>query len=121
MSRRRTNCIPTNVNPAATTARIRIGTRSNDAAGSAGTWVRQQVLRELPIAAATVPVLYLPGPAPVMISPLDFRHTPTLVKSAYDAARAFLDTLHVAGPGLYRNERSTPTNPTPSLNAPGGM
>jgi NTE family protein len=82
---------------------------------------RQQVLRELPIAAASVPVLYLPGPAPVMISPLDFTHTPTLVKSAYDAARAFLDTLRVAGPGLYRNERSTPTNLTPSLNAPGGM
>lgn len=68
--------------------------------------MRQQVLRELPIAAGSVPVLYLPGPAPVMLSPLDFTHTATLVKSAYGAARGFLDTVAVDGPGLYRAERA---------------
>ncbi len=82
---------------------------------------RQQVLRELPIAAASVPVLYLPGPAPVMMSPLDFGHTPTLVKTAYDAARAFLDTLHVAGPGLYRNGNGAPPPTAQRPRARGGI
>ncbi|MGB0113272.1 MAG: patatin-like phospholipase family protein [Ilumatobacteraceae bacterium] len=64
--------------------------------------MRQQVLRELPIAAASVPVVYLPGPAPLIVSPLDFDSTPALVREAYDTARAFLDALTVDGPGLYR-------------------
>jgi NTE family protein len=34
----------------------------------------------LPIAAADVPVLYLPGPAPRRISPLDFTHTDSLIQ-----------------------------------------
>lgn len=64
--------------------------------------MRQQVLRELPIAAASVPVIYLPGPAPVILSPLDFNSTPTLIRESYNTARAFLDTLTIDGPGLYR-------------------
>ncbi len=70
--------------------------------------MRQQVLRELPVAARSVPVLYLPGPAPVMMSPLDFTHTAALVKDAYGAARGFLDTVEVVGPGLYRAQHAVP-------------
>lgn len=78
---------------------------------------RQQVLRELPIAAAGVPVLYLPGPAPVVVSPLDFGTTPALIREAYETARAFLATVQVDGPGLYRahqpdREASLPGNPS---------
>lgn len=64
--------------------------------------MRQQLLRDLPTAARSVPVLYLPGPTPQTISMLDFSKTRVLIRSAYCAARAFLDTTHVDGPGLYR-------------------
>jgi NTE family protein len=46
-------------------------------------------------------VVYLPGPAWRRVSPLDFGHTDILIESAYEAARAFLATLDVTGPGLY--------------------
>jgi NTE family protein len=63
--------------------------------------MRTQAIFEAPQAAANVPVVYLHGPEPQPISPLDFRHTGTLVESAYQAARSFLDDLHITGPGLY--------------------
>ena len=50
--------------------------------------------------AADVPVVYLHGPAPYPVSPLDFRHTGSLIETAYEAARSFLADLHVTGPGL---------------------
>lgn len=64
--------------------------------------MRQQVLRHLPEAAAAVPVVYLPGPTPIVVSPLDFTSTPSLVRESYDTARAFLDSVRIDGPGLYR-------------------
>jgi hypothetical protein len=51
--------------------------------------------------AADVPVVYLHGPEPHPVSPLDFRHTGTLIEGAYEAARSFLAGLRVTGPGLY--------------------
>jgi NTE family protein len=63
--------------------------------------IRTQAIFEAPQAAADVPVIYLHGPEPQPISPLDFRHTGTLVESAYRAARTFLDDLRITGPGLY--------------------
>jgi NTE family protein len=63
--------------------------------------MRTQAIFEAPVAAAEVPVVYLHGPEPHPISPLDFRHTATLVESAYQAARSFLDHLRITGPGLY--------------------
>jgi NTE family protein len=67
--------------------------------------MRQQALRDMPLAAETVPVIYLPGADPMMTSPLDFStgHTQVLMKSAYDRARGFLETVEIAGPGLYRS------------------
>jgi NTE family protein len=63
--------------------------------------MRTQAIFEAPLAAADVPVVYLHGPEPHPISPLDFRYTGTLVESAYRAARSFLDGLRITGPGLY--------------------
>ena len=63
--------------------------------------MRAQAALEAPIAAARVPVVYLPGPVVQPISPLDFDHTDALVAEAYEAARSFLEALHVDGPGLY--------------------
>lgn len=60
--------------------------------------VRQQVVRDVPAAAAQVPLVYLPGPFPMITSPLDFRHTATLVQAAYAGSRAFLSALLVDGP-----------------------
>ncbi len=77
------------------------------------TQLRQQVLRDLPIAAEQVPVVYLPGASPLNISPLDFGHTSTLMLDAYEQSRAFLETLSVGGPGLYQREpggRHTPAS-----------
>ena len=73
--------------------------------------MRSQAALEAPLAAAEVPVIYLPGPAPRRVSPLDFDHTDLLVADAYEAARTFLASLHVDGPGLYGSpsgEASTP-------------
>ena len=63
--------------------------------------MRAQAVFEAPLVAADVPVIYLHGPEPHPVSPLDFRHTGTLIESAYEAARSFLNDLNVTGPGLY--------------------
>lgn len=42
-----------------------------------------------------------PGPAIHRVSPLEFDHTAMLIESGYQAARPFLDSLDIAGPGLY--------------------
>ena len=63
--------------------------------------MRSQAVLEAPLVAADVPVVYLPGPEPHPVSPLDFRHTGLLIEGAYEAARSFLDDLDVTGPGLY--------------------
>jgi NTE family protein len=63
--------------------------------------MRSQAVLEAPLVAADVPVIYLPGPEPHPVSPLDFRRTGTLIEGAYEAARSFLDDLDVTGPGLY--------------------
>ncbi len=63
--------------------------------------MRSQPALEAPLAAAEVPVVYLPGPQPHHVSPLDFDHTDMLVADAYEAAQSFLASLHVDGPGLY--------------------
>jgi NTE family protein len=63
--------------------------------------MRVQAALEAPIAAAHVPVVYLPGPAIHRVSPLQFHHTDMLIKGAYQAARPFLERLEIDGPGLY--------------------
>jgi NTE family protein len=63
--------------------------------------MRSQAVLEAPLVAAEVPVVYLPGPKPHPVSPLDFRHTNMLIEEGYEAARSFLDELDVTGPGLY--------------------
>jgi NTE family protein len=63
--------------------------------------MRQQVLRDLPVAAAEVPVVFVPGPEHAAISPLDFRHSTRLIDNARQVAGEFLDTLTVGGPGFY--------------------
>jgi len=63
--------------------------------------MRTQAVLEAPIAAAEVPVIYLPGPSVRRISPLDFTHTEALAGEAYSAARLFLEKVKVDGPGLY--------------------
>ncbi|WP_370943234.1 patatin-like phospholipase family protein [Amycolatopsis sp. cg5] len=63
--------------------------------------MRNQAVLEAPVAAATAAVVYLPGPAPIRLSPLDFSHTEELSEQAYQAARTFLEQITVNGPGLY--------------------
>ncbi|WP_010539591.1 patatin-like phospholipase family protein [Dietzia alimentaria] len=64
---------------------------------------RQQLERDLPVAAGEVPVLVLPGPKYLPgLSPLDFTGSTPLIASAYQAGRDFLSTVKVNGPGLYR-------------------
>ena len=63
--------------------------------------MRSQAVLEAPLVATDVPVVYLHGPEPVRVSPLDFRQTGTLIETAYEAARVFLDELKISGPGLY--------------------
>jgi len=63
--------------------------------------MRSQAILEAPLVATDVPVVYLHGPEPQRISPLDFRQTGTLIETAYEAARVFLDELKISGPGLY--------------------
>lgn len=64
--------------------------------------MRHQTERDLPTVAAQVPVVYLPGPQPLTISPLDFTAARPLVAGAYDVARSFLEHVSIDGPGLYR-------------------
>lgn len=63
--------------------------------------MRNQAVLEAPAAAAEVPVLYLPGPAPIRLSPLDFTRTDQLSAAAYEAASAYLAGISVDGAGLY--------------------
>jgi NTE family protein len=63
--------------------------------------IRTQAVLEAPLVAADVPVVYLHGPEPLRISPLDFRQTGSLIEAAYEAARIFLDGFDLKGPGLY--------------------
>ena len=63
--------------------------------------MRAQAILQAPLVARDMPVVYLHGPEPLRISPLDFRHTATLIEGAYEAARAFLDEVDITGPGLY--------------------
>jgi NTE family protein len=63
--------------------------------------MRNQAVYEAPAVAADVPVVYLHGPEPYPVSPLDFRRTGTLIETSYEAARSFLNGLDVTGPGLY--------------------
>jgi NTE family protein len=63
--------------------------------------MRAQAVLEAPIAAAEVPVVYLPGPSLRRISPLDFTYTGALIDEAYSAARLFLEKVRIDGPGLY--------------------
>jgi NTE family protein len=63
--------------------------------------MRNQAVLEAPLAAAQVPVVYLPGPAPIRLSPLDFSHTEELTDQAFQSARTFLAEITVEGPGLY--------------------
>jgi NTE family protein len=63
--------------------------------------MRNQAVLEAPLAAAQVPVVYLPGPAPIRLSPLDFSHTEELTDQAFQSARTFLAEITLDGPGLY--------------------
>ena len=63
--------------------------------------MRSQAALEAPLAAAEVPVIYISGPKPQPLSPLDFNHTGMLIVEAYEAARSFLRNLDGTGPGLY--------------------
>lgn len=63
--------------------------------------MRSQIRVETPPVAAVLPVVYLPGPAPRPVSPLDFTYTDALIEASYEAARSFLDHLDITGPGLY--------------------
>ena len=63
--------------------------------------MRMQAALEAPLAAASVPVIYLPGPAIQRVSPLEFGHTDIIIEGGYQAARSFLEDLDITGPGLY--------------------
>lgn len=65
--------------------------------------MRQQVVRDVPRVARELPVVYLPGPFPLVGSPLEFVNSAALMKDAYEQSRAFLAELQVDGPGLYGN------------------
>ena len=63
--------------------------------------MRAQTTYEAPLIARDLPVVYVPGPAVRLVSPLDFSHTDELIEASYEAARPFLASLTVTGPGLY--------------------
>jgi len=63
--------------------------------------MRTQSALEAPLAAARVPVVYLPGPPIHRVSPLEFNHTVMLIEGGYQVAKPFLEDLDIAGPGLY--------------------
>ena len=63
--------------------------------------MRAQSVLEAPVIPAGIPVVYLPGPVPRLVSPLDFTHTAALIEAAYLSARSFLEQLCITGPGLY--------------------
>jgi len=63
--------------------------------------MRSQAVLEAPLVGASIPVVYLPGPAACRCSPFNFNSTEALIEGAYEATRSFLRDLHVNGPGLY--------------------
>jgi NTE family protein len=63
--------------------------------------MRSQAALEAPLVGASIPVVYLPGPAACRCSPFNFNLTEALIEGAYEATRSFLQRLHVDGPGLY--------------------
>jgi NTE family protein len=63
--------------------------------------MRSQAILETPLVAKHIPVVYLPGPDALRISPFKFAATNQLIEGAYEAAHSFLDDLQVDGPGLY--------------------
>jgi NTE family protein len=63
--------------------------------------MRSQAVAEAALVAEELPVVYLPGPAPRLISPLDFTHTTELIEGAYTSSRRFLDNVRITGRGLY--------------------
>jgi NTE family protein len=63
--------------------------------------MRVQSILEAPLVATDIPVVYLPGPAACRCSPFSFDSTALLIEQAYEAALAFLEKLHIDGPGLY--------------------
>lgn len=80
-----------------------------------------QSVLETPLAAAHVPVVYLPGPPLQRVSPLEFVHTATLIEGGYLAARRFLADLHVTGPGVYGPERAGDASILASADGPVGQ
>ncbi len=72
--------------------------------------MRVQARLEAPIAAREVPVVYLPGPEYVRVSPFDFDHTDELIHGAHTAVSAFLDDLVITGPGLYQADEDAVTS-----------
>ena len=68
--------------------------------------MRAQAVLEAPLVAATLPVVYLPGPDPLPISTLDFGHTPELIEASYQTAQSFLEGVDITGPGLYGSPSS---------------
>lgn len=72
--------------------------------------MRVQARLEAPIAAREVPVVYLPGPEYVRVSPFDFDHTDELIHGAHTAVSAFLDDLVITGPGLYQADEDPVTS-----------
>lgn len=63
--------------------------------------MHSQTLAEAALIGEQLPVVYLPGPAPKLVSPLDFTHTAELIEDAYATSRRFLDELRITGAGLY--------------------
>ena len=63
--------------------------------------IGHQYARDLPDVARQVPVLHLPGPTPIMTSPLSFGAAAKLMQDAYRKTRAFLAEVKLNGPGVY--------------------
>ena len=59
--------------------------------------MRIQAVHEAPVVAQDIPVVYRPGPAPRLVSPLDSSRSHDLIA----AARTFLPSLTMTGPGIH--------------------
>jgi len=58
--------------------------------------MRNQAVLEADLAAAAVPVIYLPGAPVQAVTPLDFGHTAELIEVSYQASTEFLAELVAA-------------------------
>jgi NTE family protein len=56
---------------------------------------RQQTTSAIAALPPDVSILYLPGPAPIAVSPLNFIHTLRFIETGYAAARTFLDSRSI--------------------------